>query len=102
MSYLDQTAHAIKRQVDYRLIPPDSGTLFVLYAVLAHTKGESVTSEDVHTAWTAWMDLKGEEHPSKVPFDQLSSQARAEDQPFVDAIRATARGGLPGAGVARG
>ena len=92
MSYLDRTALGIREHVASNLIPPDSGTLFLLYAVLAFVKGKSVTTGDVHTAWTAWMDLKGEEHPSKVPFEQLDAQAQAEDQPFVDAIRAVAQG----------
>lgn len=90
MSYLRNVADAIRSEVPERLIPPDSNDLFLLYAVLARAKGHATTVEDVHDAWTAWMESRGEAHRSMVPFQQLPESVQAEDAPFVDAIHAVA------------
>jgi hypothetical protein len=50
-----------------------------------------VTAEDIHDAWTAWMEIHGEHHESMVPFEQLPQAVRVEDSPFVAAIQAVAR-----------
>lgn len=65
-----------------------------MYAVLLLAKGESVSAEDVHNAWVAWMAARGEIHESMRPFSELTSATKAEDSPFVMAIRrvASARG----------
>lgn len=91
MSYVRDAASVIRELIPEQLVPEHADSLFLVYAVLALTKGEAVTGEDVHHAWTAWMDLKGEDHPSKIPYGQLDPQVRTEDQPFVDAIRTAAR-----------
>jgi hypothetical protein len=45
-----------QQHVPDRLLPEgDTKPLFRLYALLALTKGRSVTAEDVHNAWAAWM-----------------------------------------------
>jgi hypothetical protein len=59
--------------------------------VLARGKRDRVTAEDIHDAWTAWMEIHGEHHESMVPFEQLPQAVRVEDSPFVAAIQAVAR-----------
>lgn len=72
----------------------DATLLYALYALLVAAKGEETSLRDVHDAWATWMALRGIEHESAIPFEELSSAVQAEDQPFVDAIRrvATATG----------
>lgn len=54
-----------------------------LYALLVLIKGENITLEDVHDAWSVMMSFRqynppylGHEHPSIVPFDQLSYETQ--------------------------
>jgi hypothetical protein len=92
MTYLDNTAAAIKAHVPEDLLPdePRVDELFRLYALLARVKGTSVTAEDVHDAWSLWMIGEDGDHKSIKPYDELDPETRREDQPFVDAIRAVA------------
>ncbi len=91
MTYLHNLADAIRSQVPEHLVPPDSDSLFVIYAVLARAKPDGVTAQDVHDAWVAWMAGRGESHASMVPFEELPADVKAEDTPFVDAINAVQR-----------
>jgi LPS sulfotransferase NodH len=68
----------------------DATILYALYALLVASKGEETSLRDVHDAWATWMALRGIEHESAIPFEHLSSEVQAEDQPFVDAIRRVA------------
>jgi len=90
MSYLRELADAIRTEVPAQLVPSRPDHLFLIYAVLARTKGEQTTAEDVHDAWSAWMEMRGEQHESMVPFHELAESVQAEDVPFVEAIRAVA------------
>ena len=91
MSYLDGIATEIRDEVPESAFSADhSESLFRAYAVLLLAKGAEVTEEDVHNAWVAWMTDRGERHSSMVPFDQLQPETRAEDSPFVRAIRQVA------------
>ena len=92
MSYVDDLAEAIARRIPSDLTPGgDTATLFRLYAVLALAKGESVTLEDVHDAWAAWMSGQDPQHQSLKPFGELTADVQAADRPYLDAIRAVAR-----------
>jgi hypothetical protein len=91
MSYLRDLAQAIRAEVPAALVPQSSDDLFLIYAALARIKGESVTAQDVHEAWVAWMEMHSETHESMVPFSELPPSVRKEDGPFVAAIRAVAR-----------
>ena len=66
--------------------------LFRIYAVLAMAKGDRVVLEDVHDAWAAWMSGQDPTHRSLMPLRQLPADVQRADQPFLDAIRAVARG----------
>jgi hypothetical protein len=56
MMYLDQITADIRSLADdgdgYTC--PGAETLYRLYAVLCLAKGETVTAEDVHNAWSVW------------------------------------------------
>ncbi|GIG40737.1 DUF7701 domain-containing protein [Cellulomonas phragmiteti] len=89
--YLDDVAAAVRTHIPSDVdVPPDSEHLFLLYAVLVRAKGRTVTDEDVHDAWVAWMRARGEDHDAMVPFAALSESARAQDVPFAEAIRRAA------------
>lgn len=92
MNYLDELAERIRANVSPDALPSgDTRPLFRLYAVLALAKGEQVTSRDVHNAWAAFMAQQDPDHESLVPFDELDSDTRDEDTPYVLAIREAAR-----------
>ena len=93
MSYLADDAMRVRAAVpDGTDIPDDTDGLFLLYAVLMNVKGDQVTASDVHNAWTAWMEIRGQEHESMKPFSDLAKDVQAEDEPFATAIRVAARG----------
>jgi hypothetical protein len=92
MTYLQRAAQAIKAEVPPDKLPKaDTTLLFLIYATLMFAKGEAVTAEDVHNAWAAWATHVGKVSKALVPFDQLSADMQAQDQPFVDAIVAAAQ-----------
>jgi len=90
MTYLHRLARRIEAQVPVELVPPDSSGLFLLYAVLVRAKRNRLNAEDVHDAWVAWMEMRGEDHPSMVEFGLLRPEIQREDEPFVAALRAAA------------
>lgn len=89
MTYVDELATEIQRHVPPRLLPTgDLQLLFRLYALLALSKGHSVTVEDVHNAWAVWMLQHDPHHRALEPFAALDADTQATDAPFVDAILA--------------
>lgn len=66
-------------------VPEDSDLLFLMYALLASSKGTSTTRRDIHDAWCVWQYTHDPSHKALVPFDQLPEETRSEDQPFLDA-----------------
>lgn len=91
MTYLDKLAAEIEREIPPDLLPDqDTKGLFRLYALLALVKGRDVTAEDVHDAWSAWMQDQAPDHPSIRPFDELDTGTQASDEPFAQAIRKVA------------
>lgn len=95
MNYLDKLGEAIQKEVDPSKLPSeDTATLFRLYAVLLMAKGVSVTLEDVHNAWAAWMIDRDPKHESIKPFEELTADVQQQDQPYVDAIHRVARARL--------
>jgi hypothetical protein len=89
-SYLDDLGAAISREFpadDSRATPPD---LLRLYAVLLLAKGADVTAEDVHNAWSAWMQGRDPRHDAIKPFAELDESVKQMDEPFVAAIKRAA------------
>lgn len=66
--------------------------LLDLYTLLALTRGDDVTSQDVHDAWSVAIQRSDPEHRSLVPFDELAPDVQAMDDRYRDAIAAAARG----------
>ncbi|MFE3760823.1 hypothetical protein ACFXPI_03540 [Streptomyces sp. NPDC059104] len=92
MTYLDRLAALIRSCLPPEAEPPqDSAALFRMYAVLLRAKGEEVTDEDVHDAWSAWMQTVNSTHEALIPFNDLDPHTRAFDTPYAEAIRAAAR-----------
>jgi len=91
VSYLRAIAAAIRSYVPPERVPRESEDLFLSYAALALAKRARVTAEDVHNAWVAWMEGHGRQHGSMVPYKDLPTDVRREDDPFVSAIRRVAR-----------
>ncbi|MFD7448717.1 hypothetical protein [Kitasatospora sp. NPDC059827] len=92
MTYLDELADLIRSCLPAAAAPPaDSDDLFRSYAVLLRAKGTQVTDEDVHDAWSAWMQSTNADHGALVPFQDLPPETRALDAPYAEAIRAAAR-----------
>jgi hypothetical protein len=91
VTYVETLAAEIRARVPDRFLPDgDLDSLFLLYALLCLTKGQTVVAEDVHNAWVVWMVMRHERHPSRIPFKALDPSTRAEDEPFVAAIRGAA------------
>ncbi|WP_433420929.1 DUF7701 domain-containing protein [Microtetraspora malaysiensis] len=91
VTYLSDDAQLIRGMLADTASPPeDSDSLFLLYAVLLRAKGTEVSPSDVHDAWSAWMQDRDPDHPALVPFEQLDLGIRAEDSPYVEAIRKAA------------
>jgi hypothetical protein len=92
-SYIDELALVICGRVPPGKLPDeDTINLFRTYAVLLLAKGEAVTLEDVHNAWSAWMAARDPRHDSLVPFSSLSPDVAEADRPFLEAIRSVAKG----------
>ncbi len=89
-NYITKVANNIRAKFTAGQLPSDGlEMLFNSYAVLALSKGESVTSRDVHDAWSAWATEYDPDNNSLTPFDELSEGTKAQDDKFVDAIRKT-------------
>ncbi len=83
------------------LIPGNDPALLRHYAVLTLTTGEETGRREVHDAWSAWKagdgwsygpvkDNDAKVSPYLVPFEELSEEIAAYDDPYVDAIRTVA------------
>lgn len=91
MNYLDKLAAEIQRTADPKSVPPDEYLpLYRLYAILLLAKGQDVTAEDVHNAWTAWASEHDPENRNLLPFKELSLPVQRKDQTYVDAIHKVA------------
>jgi hypothetical protein len=72
-------------------LPDLDSELVQLYALLALVKGEATSLADVHDAWALWRHRTRPEHPSIVPFEQLSAEVQELDRPYADGIRRVAK-----------
>jgi hypothetical protein len=92
MNYLDAIGESIRQNVDPSKLPQeDTKSLFRLYAVLLLAKGASVTLEDVHNAWSAWMSESDPDHDSIRPFHELRRDTQELDRPYVEAIQSATK-----------
>lgn len=72
-------------------MPGEDSDLLRLYALLTLTQGQHTTLKDVHDAWSLWRHGTRPDHPSIVPFDQLTSEIQELDRPYMEAIHRAAR-----------
>ncbi|GHI47576.1 DUF7701 domain-containing protein [Streptomyces albidoflavus] len=92
MTYLDPLADLIRSCLPHGAEPPaHSDDLFRIYAVLLLAKGDQVTDEDVHNAWSAWTQSMDSSHEALIAFHKLDPKIRAFDAPYAEAIRTAAR-----------
>jgi hypothetical protein len=86
--YLEDIAAAVRKQIPPERLPAgDSTDLFLMYAVLARTKGLAITNSDVHDAWAAWIFKGDATHPALVEYEKLEAAVQQEDSEFAEAIR---------------
>lgn len=72
-------------------MPGEDPDLIHLYTLLALTKGEATTLADVHDAWALWRMQTRPDHPSLVPFGELTPETQEYDRPYMEAIHQVAR-----------
>ena len=85
MTYAQRAVSAISEALPG--LEPD---LVRLYALLALVKGDRTTLADVHDAWAVWRDQTRPDHPSIVPFADLTVEVQELDRPYAVAIHAAA------------
>jgi hypothetical protein len=73
-------------------LPGLDSSLLRLYALLVLTKGTGTTLEDVHDSWSLWRAETRPDHPSIVPFRDLSPEVQELDRPYAEAIHRVAAG----------
>lgn len=81
MNYVQQVTQSLTEQ-----IPGQDNSLYQLYTLLALVKGEDVTLEDVHDAWSVWRNETNPNHKSLVPFNELIPEIQELDRPYAEAI----------------
>ena len=87
-TYIDELAEKVRAATGVK-----SKETLKVYSLLVLIKGKDITLEDVHDAWSVMMNFKpynppylGHEHPSIVPFDQLSYETQQKDKKYADAL----------------
>ena len=94
MNYIDRVAIAIAHEANDDPFEDDGYAgieLYRFYAVLLLAKGTAVTAEDVHSAWSAWACGYRSGSDNIRPFNELSTEYQAQDEPYVIAIHRAAR-----------
>lgn len=87
-NYLQNDAELIKQSLpEGTSVPNNSDSLFVIYAVIMRAKGADITASDVHDAWSAWMMRQDPSHEAIRPYEELDPATKAEDEPFLLAIK---------------
>lgn len=91
-NYVEKVREALKARVDdYERWGEDAGTLLDLYALLAISKGQQTTMEDVHHAWGFWTNRNRPDHKDLVPFSLLAAETAEYDRPYFAAIMEVAK-----------
>lgn len=89
----DSTTNYAQRAVDaaHEAMPGEQPGLIRLYTLLAFTKGETTTLQDVHDAYALYMDMHEPWRQSLVPFEELPDWVAEYDRPYMEAIHKVAR-----------
>ncbi len=92
-TYIEEARDAlVAASADGEYTTADEERLLDLYTLLVLVKGEEVTLEDVHDAWAVWRSRTRRDHPSIVPFDDLTKEIQDYDAPYAEAIKLAAKG----------
>lgn len=83
MTYIHTARQALTTHV-----PATNSKQFDLYLLLTLVKGAHVTLQNVHDAWAIAEHHTNPNHPSLVPFNQLTPDLQTLDQPYANAITA--------------
>lgn len=86
--YLDEIGIRIQRKVH----PAEKydPNLYRLYALLCVTTGELTMGKDVHDAWAIWAAVYRSRSLCLIPYEELSPEYQAMDEPYAEAIRQVA------------
>ena len=90
-SYLDKIATEIRKTAEPEAAENEDLLLYRVYAVLLLAKGQKVSAEDVHNAWSVWACENEPNSKSLIPFQELSPSAQRKDSLYVEAIRKVAK-----------
>lgn len=91
-TYIDKAAELVAERTQL-----NNGDLVHLYTLLVLTKGTDITLKDVHDAWAVFTNFqpktewcRGHEHPSIIPFEELTYEEQEKDRKFADILRSVA------------
>ena len=84
MNYINEAEKLLSLKIDVET------ELLDLYTLLVLVKGENTTLEDVHNAWSVWMNRIKTDHHSLIAFKDLSEQVKEYDREYAEAIVETA------------
>ena len=85
MNYVEEIRELLSKKIKV------NNNLLNLYSLLVLTKGENVTLEDVHDAWSLDRNRAFPKHKSLIPFKELSYEVQQIDFPYAKASREVAR-----------
>jgi hypothetical protein len=85
MNYVDEIVKQLEERLDDCEVD-----LLRLYALLVLVNGVNVSERDVHDAWSVWRTATKPDHPSLVPFDQLTREVQDLDTRYAEAVIAVA------------
>ena len=71
-------------------LPDLEPDLAQLYALLALTRGQATTLQDVHDAWSVWRHQDKPDHAALLPFDRLAPEVQELDRKYRDGIHRAA------------
>lgn len=87
MNYIEKVQNKLSPKTD---LSKDEDALLDLYTLLAIVKGDETTMEDIHDAWSIWMNRKDKKHRSLIPFKELPEHVQEYDRPYMEAVHDTA------------
>lgn len=98
MNYIDEIALDIYERTEGPGKPDaEEMVLYRMYALLSLAKGTETTTKDVHDAWAAWCAKDRPNHPSLIPFEELSGDVQELDIPYLIAIQDSSHAAMKGA-----